>query len=80
MGSADAHLNEDNPVDPLQEDNVGPDPSDQDLPMSPSDYQGYAKPWGIAEGYSKGRGKGTRLLPLTYPYPSEGYILYPSEG
>ena len=45
-----------------------------------SDYQGYAKPWGIAEGYSKGRGKGTRLLPLTYPYPSEGYIIYPSEG
>ena len=45
-----------------------------------SDYQGYAKPWGIAEGYRKGRGKGTRLLPLTYPYPSEGYIIYPSEG
>ena len=45
-----------------------------------SDYQGYAKPWGIIEGYRKGRGKGTKLLPFTYPYPSEGYIIYPSEG
>ena len=34
-GSADAHSNEDNPVDPSQEDNAGPDLSDQDLPMSP---------------------------------------------
>ena len=34
MGSADAHSNEDNPVDPSQEDNAGPDLSDQDLPMS----------------------------------------------